>query len=305
MSGLTMIDSLPNEILDAVLDSLPTPSLLPMALVCRRFRTAVTETVRLRLLRTADLDGHEMEVECYHPIAKLTTPTLSCHPGSVLTIGSAASKGPSPWDECWGLGNVEQVYSRFVPDDAWATQEVALDEGELFSQLCASVAMVRSGPRRGLYRSHSGVGDGVVRVWRDWLATRATAAAAAAAASAETETNGSSEEDGILWADYRKNLGVRFGVTRGGEHAPPARAGDEPAVEYTLHYRGMFLLAGTVFRGWPVWRRCKVERASEDGADMLSVEVLVRTSRVLLAMERSAALEGAQRGKAVVITSSY
>lgn len=272
MSGLTMIDSLPNEILDAVFDSLPTPSLLPMALVCRRFRTAVTETVRLRLLRTADLDGHEMEVECYHPIAKLTTPTLSCHPGPVVTMGSAASKGLSPWDECWGLGNVEQVYSRFVPDDAWATQEVALDEGELFSQLCASVAMVRSGPRRGLYRSHSGVGDGVVRVWRDWLATRATAAAAAAA-SAETETNGSSvsEEDGILWADYRKNLGVRFGVTRFGEHAPPARAGDEPAVEYTLHYR----------------------------------EVLVRTSRVLLAMERSVALESAQRGKAVVITSSY
>lgn len=45
--------------------------------------------------------------------------------------------------------------------------------------------------------------------------------------------------------------------------------------------------------------------AGEDEADMVSVEVLVRTSRVLLAMERSAALEGAQRGKAVVITSSY
>jgi hypothetical protein len=46
-------------------------------------------------------------------------------------------------------------------------------------------------------------------------------------------------------------------------------------------------------------------RAVEDEADMLTVEVLVRTSRVLLAMERSAALESAQRGKAVVITSSY
>ncbi|KAH6685934.1 F-box domain-containing protein [Plectosphaerella plurivora] len=261
MSGLTMMDSLPNEILDAVLDFLPTPSLLPMALVCHRFRTAVTETLRLRLLQTADLDGHEIEVECYHPIAKMTTPTLMCQPGSVAVVGSA----PSPWDECWGLCHAGQVYSRFVPEDAWVTQEVALDEGELFSQLCASAAVVRPGPRRGLYRSHTAVGDGVIRVWRKWLATRA-------AAAADSETNQPIEEDSILWADYRKNMGVRVGVSRGElEHAPLSMADDEPAVEYTLHYK----------------------------------EVLVRTSRVLLAMERSAAREGAQRGKAVIITSSY
>lgn len=259
-----MMDSLPNEvcapdsapderwkdvcsplgqILDAVLDSLPTPSLLPMALVCRRFCAAVKETLRVRLLQTTDLDGLEMVLECYHPIAKLSTPMLSCRQGPLTTLGPATAAAPSPWDEGWGLGDVGRLYSRFVPEDAEAKQEVTLDEDELFSQLCTSAAIVKKGPRRGFYRSHSSVGDGVMRVWRDWLA----ASASTPAAKAETETTKGCEEDTILWADHGKTVGVRFGVTPSDHATPSTEAGEEPAVEYTLHYRGMFL---------PSWEQC-------------------------------------------------
>jgi hypothetical protein len=74
--------------------------------------------------------------------------------------------------------------------------DVYLDEDESFAQLCTITHLVRMGPKPGLFRSHINVSDGVIRVWRDWLAAQAS----------------SGDEGGILWADAARDVGVRFRV---------------------------------------------------------------------------------------------
>jgi hypothetical protein len=50
---------------------------------------------------------------------------------------------------------------------------VHLESHELFSQLCTTTNLVRLGPRRGVFTSFVNVADGVIRIFRDWLAKSA------------------------------------------------------------------------------------------------------------------------------------
>ncbi|KAM0271611.1 hypothetical protein ACHAQH_009038 [Verticillium albo-atrum] len=240
MSFLT-IDSLPNEILDALLAPLPTRTLATAALVSRRFHDAAFACLRVRLLQTAALGRREVVLECHAPSAR-RTPGTACR-----------SSGVGPLMGDLGLGG---WYSRFAFEDA-PEREVLLDEDELFAQLCVGVSVVQRGPGRGLFLSYTGVGEGVLRVWRTWL-------------SDATEGKGD-----VLWADPWKSVGLRFCVE---PMAMPEPAGllrrrgpvsDEPAVKYRLRLE----------------------------------ELLVRTTQVLLALDKATAQDGARQGKAIIITS--
>jgi len=77
------------------------------------------------------------------------------------------------------------------------------------------------------------VGNGVVRVWRDWLKERAN-------------YDGGWNEEGILWMDNKKSVGLRVKVVEkeDGDALParrPLRNGEDPPVSYMLCYEGMFL----------------------------------------------------------------
>jgi hypothetical protein len=70
--------SLPNELLLSVLSNLSTPLLTPVAHVSHRFASLVYRLVLYRLKTAAELPGHTLLLECYHPSAKLTEPYLYC-----------------------------------------------------------------------------------------------------------------------------------------------------------------------------------------------------------------------------------
>ena len=148
-----------------------------------------------------------------------------------------------------------------------ARQDLYLDSGELFSQLCTVTNLVRVGPRPGLFLSHVNVSDGLVRAWRGWLAAQASATSSATRGQGEGGGNG---EGSVLWADTSHTVGVRFGVSEKdirGEHPVLVASDEELPVAYRLEFE----------------------------------ELLVRASTLLMMVEKSEVQEVAPEGKAIVI----
>ncbi|KJR81938.1 uncharacterized protein SPSK_03425 [Sporothrix schenckii 1099-18] len=173
--------------------------------------------------------------------------------------------------------------------------DVHLDEGELFSQLCTVTNLVKTSGQPGMFLNCVNINDGVIRVWRDWLDTRATATTAAegaASASASASTKTASQKppsiadtsQHVLWAYTGKHVGMRFRVT---ERAVPANRlvtaaqldnerfrratmpPEEPPVSFVLEYE----------------------------------ELLVRTYELLLAMEAVEAQDASHGMRGVVMSS--
>lgn len=170
-----------------------------------------------------------------------------------------------------------------VNDDK-PTQDVHLDEGELFTQLCTVTNVVKEGPRHGLFISHVNVSDGVVRVWRDWLARHAS----------KNPSDGSGSprnEEDILWADPGKNVGLRFRVVPGPAERMPLLTGpgDDAPVSYVLEYEGehVHVLASDA-----------VSRLTA----LVSTELLVRSTELLLAVEKSEVHDVAFSSTAIIIS---
>ncbi|KAI0401022.1 F-box domain-containing protein, variant [Xylaria palmicola] len=278
-------DLLPNELIINALDTLPTPSLLPLAAVSRRFRGLVGRVHYYRLVKATALEGRELILECYHPSDRLSTPSLSCT--------YLATDGLSEVGEEARMEDLNRLYTRFKPfhDDEnrrprarWPTTrviegkeapltevpsyDVNLDEGELFTQLCAATNLVKLGPRRGLFLSINCVTDGVIRVWRDWLRNQAGKSTVEHQQQAE---HGCVGDSSILWANSSNDVGVRFRVLPKGDGQTPLLLGhdEEPPVSYRLEYQ----------------------------------ELIVRTNKLLLTLETSEAQQVAHAGKAIIIAS--
>ncbi|KAK1985480.1 F-box domain-containing protein [Colletotrichum cereale] len=277
------IDLLPNELVIAILSTFDSRDLLSLNLVDRRFNAVATAILQHRLLQTAKMKGHEMILESYHPAAKQSTPSMACR-----LVGLGFLDHTWTTEQEMDLWDLSQLYTHFLPvvseetrrmrrvfgrrlpgapleqgiGDESVTQELILDEDELFSQLCTSTSLVQSGPSPGLLASHSNITHGVVRVWRHWLVK-------AAASSAICPAAGCPDESTILWVDAAKNVGLRFRVTDLTQKRLPSYRGSDgdPPVAYSLYYQ----------------------------------ELLVRTSHVLLAMEKAAVQEVVDSGKATII----
>ncbi|KAI1749989.1 hypothetical protein F4782DRAFT_510938 [Xylaria castorea] len=270
-------DTLPNELIINVLDSLPTRSLLPLAAVSRRLRALIGRLHYYRLIEATVLQGRELILECYHPSDRISTPSLFCK--------YLATDGLSEAGEDANMEDLNQLYSRFKPflgDEnrrprarrpttrviegieepltEVPSYDVNLEAGELFTQLCAVTNLVKVGPRRGLFVSIDNVTDGVIRVWRDWLQKQAERSAT------EQQQVGQRcpDDSSILWIDTSKNVGVRFRVLPREESQTPLLIGqgEDPPVSYKLEYQ----------------------------------ELLVRTNKLLLTLETSEAQQIAHAG---------
>ncbi|KAI1763295.1 hypothetical protein GGR53DRAFT_497970 [Hypoxylon sp. FL1150] len=246
-STLSM-DSLPNEIIIQVLNSFPTRSLLPLAAVCRRFYGLVGRVHFTRLVEAAQLQDHQVILECYHPSEKVTTPSLLCE---YLGMDGLTEAGDSA-----KLGDLDDLYARFRPfaiDEEQGSRSrqskltapshgIFLDSDESFSQLCTVTNLVKVGPRRGLFSSIANVNDTVIRVWRDWLQREA---AKTAANQQQQGTSSTMDDSSILWTDSSKTVGLRFRVVEDrGAPAPILFSRDEdPAVSYSLEYQELLIRA--------------------------------------------------------------
>lgn len=263
------------QILIQILSSFSTSHLLSVARVNHRFHDLALRIIHTRLTDAAWLPDHELILECYHPSAKLSTPYLHCD-----YLGTDGLQSYDEHEEKQlTFGQLHNLYSRFRPvvqeenrsprtrypgastvqpeDDDTASVVVHLDDGEMFSQLCTVTNLVKTGPRRGLFLSHVNINDGVVRVFRRWLAARVA---------------GQDDADPVLWVDRHKTVGLKFGVRENIDERGPAiwsEDDEDRPVSYTLVYQ----------------------------------EVLVRTSRLLLNVEKSEDQEVASTGKAIVIAS--
>ncbi|KAK4169921.1 hypothetical protein QBC43DRAFT_39038 [Cladorrhinum sp. PSN259] len=309
MDHHTPIESLPNELLIEILSPFPTCELLPLVGVSSHFSSIILRILQRRLIRATSLPDHRLILEWYHPSAKLSTPYLYCD--YLYTDKTLYSEEEQ--EEHTGapggtqLGSLRQAYSHFRPivqeenqrprarypprvaqqqsqsandeesagasgpssSSQWQLEtvpslDIFLDEDEIFSQLCAVTNLVKTGPKPGLFLSHVNVSDGLIRVKRNWLAARAK--------HDLTSQDVNDDDEGILWADTAHTVGVRFRVREkhtGIERPVLVAEGEEIPVAYQLEYE----------------------------------ELLVRTSKLLMMVEKSEDQEIATEGKAIVIAS--
>ena len=104
--------------------------------------------------------------------------------------------------------------------DQKVVYNVHLDRDELFCQFCAYPSLVKIGPRRGVFLNLVPImkgGEGVMRIWRDWLQTRAEAARLEAVADLDRNDPSKREatigtDSTILWQDDKRTLGLRLFV---------------------------------------------------------------------------------------------
>ncbi|KAI4163319.1 MAG: hypothetical protein LQ342_003054 [Letrouitia transgressa] len=185
--------------------------------------------------------------ECYHPSAQNTEPCISCNylgtPGldddekgeTTISFNSRLEK----IKENRRLGD---LYSRFKPRRAHpagdvpgsrtshndqgsrnskdaervnlVTQSLSLDAHELFSQLSVTAALVRLGPRWGIFLSLTDIVEKkTLRVWRDWLARRSEAYEISGRPSTAGKLGIIDDgSDSILWASPSKTLGLKVRV---------------------------------------------------------------------------------------------
>ena len=139
---------------------------------------------------------------------------------------------------------------------ALVKHHISLDSYELFSQLCVVANLVQLGPRRGVFYSFVNIADGVVRIWREWLAARAKTAHDLSSYEMcigsvdggilrgqdnELALNGKSAEENILWINPGKTVGIRIRIhERKWRHDGPilVHKDEEIAVSYVMEYEG-------------------------------------------------------------------
>lgn len=293
--------------LAASLACLSTRELIEVVPVSRCFYTLATRILYRRLIGVSPLPDNRLILDCYHPSERLTTPPLSCRYLGLKRVGEQPIT-----DESLKFSDLGKLYSSYRPvmkeesrdrrrasrrtgskalqGDETATQDVYLDHDLLFSQLCAVTYVVKEASRPGFYISQVNTCDGVVRVWRPWLAEKAN-------------LNGADESlhskivdfDKFLWVDVGKNVGLRFGVVLGPAERLPLLSGpgDDSPVSYTLIYEGMS--AGPVLKSFRICERQLL--TFHTGA-----ELVVRTTTLLMAVEASTVQEASPSSKAIIIS---
>lgn len=131
--------------------------------------------------------------------------------------------------------------------DDLISQVVTLESHELFTQLCAQTNLAKAGPRNGLFLSLVEVSDGVIRIFRDWLARQAESGGTALLApKMDSDGKGKDrlrdeDEDRILWVNDGKNVGLRLRVKerKWNRDNPILLHRDEGvAVSYSIQFEG-------------------------------------------------------------------
>ncbi|KUI61646.1 hypothetical protein VP1G_08834 [Cytospora mali] len=274
------IDDLPSEVLIQILSPLTTLQLLPLARINHRFHDLTLRIIHTRLTNAAFIPEHELILECYHPSAKISTPYLHCD-----YLGTDGLHGyEEDEDKQLSFSQLGQLYSRFRP----VVQEenrrprrrhpsvsggAAAMEGDDTARVNVSLD---DGEMFSQLCSVTNMVKGSPR--RGLFLSHVNINTGVVRVfrrwlRERASGNGDARED-ILWTDRHRNVGLRFKVREDvGARAGPtiwtqAEEEDRP-VSYELEYQ----------------------------------ELVVRTSQLLINVEKSEDQEVAHTGKAIVIAS--
>ncbi|WPG99336.1 Hypothetical protein R9X50_00215000 [Acrodontium crateriforme] len=297
---------LPNEILLTVFNRFSVPDLVQFMTISRHIHSLILRLLHHRLQIAAGLAGYTLYVECFHPSAQWT-PTatkLFCVP-----IGGERLSDPSLDDQevvdCVGAGKkIAAHYSRFRPqgneptykkrrestrrpgdipgsrtyslyqdseegtltgDDEAVCDTVTIDSHDLFSQLMTLSYIGQRDPGTGLLFKVQDIGEGTIRVWRDWLSQRCEKKTwtdgdpiAIHHDSADTsDDKANSNRDNtvekinptkdckVLWANTRDyNVGIKFRVKerKWDKDDPLINSNDvDAAVSYVVEFEEVFV----------------------------------------------------------------
>ena len=181
-----------------------------------------------------------------------------------------------------------------------------LDADELFGQFCAYASLVRLGPRRGVFLSNVHIvqsGQGVMRVWKQWLQDRAIELWQQERESRGPEMDRTSTttcptigaDKNIMWTDYRKNVGLRVAVRDqdGRCYGKEASESDDSPMTFAIEIEGQFTIAQSDPPGLRFSLTFPPPRA----------ELVVRTTHLMLAVEASTQVQDNHSGKALIFGS--
>ncbi|KAF1939639.1 hypothetical protein EJ02DRAFT_436208 [Clathrospora elynae] len=311
---------LPNELLLHLFTPIPTPELLPLTAVSHRIHNLILRILHNRLVAAAELHSHTLLLECFHPSAKLTEPSYFC--SYRCTDGLTLYEEPRSDERNMGrLGEMHNMYSRFRPhrrdleaggrrvlprpgdvpgsrtfpgtvqdryEGDTVKQTLSLEGHELFTQLMAQTNLVKIGSHNRLFTCFVPVEEGVLRVQRDWLREMAAKGPRVnkdiarevveevrkgkQPAREVVEEKVDLDDPRICWVSSSKDTGIRFNVRERKlrSHAPILISTDEDMpVTYEIEYD----------------------------------ELLIRTSHLLLMLEKSMVQEDNASSKAVVFVS--
>ncbi|PSN69312.1 hypothetical protein BS50DRAFT_490739 [Corynespora cassiicola Philippines] len=310
---------LPNELLLHLLKPFPTPELLPLTVLSHRLYAIVLRIIHNRLVAAAELTSHSVLLECYHPSAKYTEPPYFCTYRDTEGLSLYENLSENDADISKRLGQMRNMYSRFRPyrrelerggrrvrgppgdvpgsrtfpgeasdryEGDTVKQMLNLEGHELFTQLVAQCHLAKLGPRNGIFLSIVEVEEGNVRVWRDWLKEMAKSGLGKVRSPQQevvevvgkgnevvrevTEEKANSAWDDILWVSASKNTGFRLNVK-----------------EKKLR-RDIPIMVRTDEEDMPVSYEIEYD------------ELLIRTSHLLLMLEKSLLQEDNTSGKAMV-----
>ncbi|KAK3390084.1 hypothetical protein B0H63DRAFT_492715 [Podospora didyma] len=286
MESPASIDSIPNEILITILSLFPTRALLPLVAVSRHFNSVTVRIVRHRMKQATALPDYRLILECYHPSAKISTPYLY---GDYLSTDSledddddeslAGRSEPGHLPEPT-IGRLRDIYSHFRPV---VQEENRRARSRYLSQSQPDVDS--RPPSHDIYLDENELFSqlctvtNLVKVGPKpglFLSHVNVSDAVIRVWRGWLATQVALPEDWqkpVLWADASRDVGLRFRVTERevNKSLPPVLFSfdDEPPVAYRLEFE----------------------------------ELLVRTGRLLLTVEKSEAQEVATSGKAIVIAS--
>ena len=120
------------------------------------------------------------------------------------------------------------------------THNISLDAHELFTQLSVTAALVQVGPRRGVFLSFIDVVDKrTPRIWRGWLAERATTGRASVLEQDIEKLD--NQPSSMIWADQGKTMGLKVRVKEKkwrGQAPVLIHRDEDPAISYSLELEG-------------------------------------------------------------------
>lgn len=120
------------------------------------------------------------------------------------------------------------------------SQKIDLESYELFSQLQSTINVVKLAPNRSTFANCTVVGQGLTRVWRDWLGERAERLMGSGKEGDEGEGKEGDGGKRLLWATVGEDFGLRLRVIEGvdAEATVGQRRDEDGDVSYTLQYEG-------------------------------------------------------------------